>query len=144
VPKYSSLDRIFQALADPTRRTLVERLAQGDATVTELSAPFAMALPSLMQHLAVLEAAGLVRSSKSGRVRTYSLQPQALKDAESWLHAQQNVWVRRFDQFDQFVMHLAEEEKLHTASPNPDSPTDSPTDSSPDTIKPGEHHDHDF
>jgi DNA-binding transcriptional ArsR family regulator len=109
VPKYDSLPSIFHALADPTRRTVVERLAQGNATVGQLSAPFAMALPSFMQHLAVLEAAGLVRSHKSGRVRTYALEPEALRVLEQWVHTQTNIWEKRLNQFDAYVLSLKED-----------------------------------
>jgi DNA-binding transcriptional ArsR family regulator len=108
VPKYESLSPILHALADPTRRTVVERLAQGNATVGQLAAAFDMALPSFVQHLAVLEAAGLVTSSKTGRVRTYALEPQALHALEQWVHAQTNIWEQRLHQFDAYVLSLKE------------------------------------
>jgi DNA-binding transcriptional ArsR family regulator len=89
VPKYhDELDAVLRALADPTRRALVERLVKSPAVVSELAAPFAMALPSLMQHLRVLENAGLVTSDKQGRVRTVSLRPGALDVLHLWLGEQ--------------------------------------------------------
>ena len=81
----AELDRLFQALSDPTRRAVVERLGDGPAATTELARPFAMALPSFLQHLDVLEKAGLVTSTKEGRVRTFRLTPEALQDAEDWM-----------------------------------------------------------
>jgi DNA-binding transcriptional ArsR family regulator len=103
------LDRVFQALADPTRRTVVERLASGQASTSELARPFAMALPSFTQHLSVLERAGLVKSTKQGRVRTYRLAPDALDIADGWLAAQRRLWERRLDQLDDFLANLQEE-----------------------------------
>ena len=89
VPKYyDELDVVLRALADPTRRAVVERLAKSPAVVSELAAPFSMALPSLLQHLGVLEAAGLVTSEKHGRVRTVSLRPGALDVLHLWLGQQ--------------------------------------------------------
>ena len=81
----SSLDLVFGALADPTRRAVLERLGEGEASIGELAQPFDMALPSLMKHVRVLEAVGLVESQKSGRVRTCRLKPAAMTDAERWL-----------------------------------------------------------
>lgn len=89
VPKYhGNLDDVLRALADPTRRAVVERLAKSPTVVSELAAPFSMALPSLMQHLSVLENAGLVTSQKHGRVRTMSLRPGALDVVHLWLGEQ--------------------------------------------------------
>ena len=82
----AALDRAFQALADPTRRTIVERLTREPASVSDLARPLAMSLPAVMQHLAVLEASGLVRSEKSGRVRTCRVDPEALSLAERWIN----------------------------------------------------------
>jgi len=102
------LDRLFQALADPTRRAVVERLGQGPAATSELARPFAMALPSFLQHLEMLERAGLVASAKQGRVRTYRLTPQPLEAAEDWMTTQRRQWERRLDQFDEYVATLKE------------------------------------
>jgi len=83
-----SLDPVFQALADPTRRQVLERLSRGPASVKELASPFDMALPSFMQHLKVLEESSLVRSHKQGRVRTFALEPDTLRQAGDWLSQQ--------------------------------------------------------
>jgi len=99
----ADLGRVFQALADPTRRAVLEKLSRGPAAMSELAQPFHMALPSFSQHLGVLEDCGLVSSSKEGRVRTYQLAPQALKAAEGWLAKQRNLWTRRLDQFDDYL-----------------------------------------
>jgi DNA-binding transcriptional ArsR family regulator len=109
MPKRSAhLTRVFQALADPTRRAVVERLSRGPAPTSVLAAPFKMALPSFLQHLAVLQGCGLVRSSKKGRVRTYKLAPTTLKAAEDWMAAQRTLWERRLDQLDNFLNELKE------------------------------------
>src|SRR3569832_2122215 len=105
------VDGIFRALADPTRRRVVERLNRSPASVSELAEPFGMALPSFVEHLKVLEGCGLVRSQKAGRVRTYSLSPEPLKLAENWLAEQRALWERRLDQLDAYVMSLKENEK---------------------------------
>jgi len=97
------LDLAFQALADPSRRAMVERLAQGPATVSELAKPLAMSLPAVMQHLAVLETSGLVKSQKVGRVRTCSIEPKALTQAEHWIAERRALWERRLDRLGQFL-----------------------------------------
>jgi DNA-binding transcriptional ArsR family regulator len=94
------LDLAFQALGDPTRRATVTRLAAGPLSVSALARPLPMSLPAVLQHLAVLENAGLVISEKSGRVRTCRLEPQAIARAESWLSAQRGEWERRRDRLD--------------------------------------------
>ncbi|MDN3357670.1 metalloregulator ArsR/SmtB family transcription factor [Actinomadura sp. DC4] len=91
------LDRIFQALADPTRRDIVERLTRGPASVSALAEPLAMSLPAVMQHLQVLESCGLVRSEKVGRVRTCQVEPAGLRAAEGWLGRQRTAWEARLD-----------------------------------------------
>jgi DNA-binding transcriptional ArsR family regulator len=106
----ATLDRVFQALADPTRRTVVERLASGHASTSELARPFAMALPSFVQHLGVLERAGLVTSTKEGRVRTYRLVRGALDDADGWLAGQRRRWETRLDQLDELLVTLQEDQ----------------------------------
>jgi DNA-binding transcriptional ArsR family regulator len=103
------LNRVFQALADPTRRAVLERLCRGPASVSELAQPFSMALPSFAQHLAVLERCGLVQSQKTGRVRTYQLAPQPLQEAEQWLAGQREQWERRLDQLDDYLKHMKEQ-----------------------------------
>jgi DNA-binding transcriptional ArsR family regulator len=100
------LDDVFKALADPTRRAVVERLGRGPASTSELAGPFAMALPSFSQHLAMLERAGVIVSTKAGRVRTYTLAPAALDTAGSWLAGQRELWGRRLDQLDSYLLTL--------------------------------------
>ena len=112
MPKqFTQLNHIFQALADPTRRTVLERLSNGPASTLELAQPFKMALPSFVQHLDVLQKCGLVRSRKLGRVRTYQLAPRPLKDAEHWMAARRRVWERRLDQLDDYLLKLKEEQR---------------------------------
>jgi DNA-binding transcriptional ArsR family regulator len=109
VPKQlAGLDRVFHALADPTRRQVIEQLVSGSASTSELAEPFAMALPSFTQHLGVLERAGLVTSTKTGRVRTYRLAPAGLEVADGWLAQQRRVWEQRLDQLDEFLVTLKE------------------------------------
>jgi DNA-binding transcriptional ArsR family regulator len=100
---------MFHALADTTRRTMVVALSRGPATVKDLAAPLAMSLPSVMQHLQVLEASGLVRSQKVGRVRTCELQPEALGLAERWLNARRTMWERRLDRLGDFLAGLPDD-----------------------------------
>jgi len=105
--KYStSLDTIFHALADPTRRAVVQRLAKGPAPVKELAEPYDMALPSFMKHLNVLEEAGLIASKKQGRVRTCSFNPDKLEAAEKWFDEQRALWASRFDNLDTLLSSL--------------------------------------
>ena len=112
VPNQLALTTVFQALADPTRRAVIERLTRGPAPMTELARPFDMALPSFSQHLGVLESCGLVRSKKVGRVRTYRLAPDPLKKAESWMARQRSQWEQRLDQLDAYASQLqAKQEK---------------------------------
>lgn len=99
----SKLDHVFGALADPTRRAILARLGEGEASVGELARPFNMALPSLMKHIRVLEAGGLVVSQKSGRVRTCRLKPAGMTDAERWLVEQRAVWEARLDRLEAYV-----------------------------------------
>jgi DNA-binding transcriptional ArsR family regulator len=92
-----TLDLAFHALADPSRRLMVERLIDGPATVSQLAAPLEMALPTVLQHLRVLEGSGLVRSSKVGRVRTCTVDTTALRAVEHWISEQRTTWERRLD-----------------------------------------------
>ena len=92
-----ALDLLFQALADPARRGMVERLSRSPASVSDLAAPFAMSLPAVLQHLRVLEASGLIRTEKAGRVRTCRIEPAALRTAEQWIAERRAVWERRLD-----------------------------------------------
>jgi DNA-binding transcriptional ArsR family regulator len=94
---------VFQALADPTRRVMVERLSRGPASVTELAEPFAISLPSIVQHLQVLEASGLIRSEKVGRVRTCRMDQAALGNAEQWITERRAAWERRLDRLGDYL-----------------------------------------
>lgn len=107
----AALDRTFRALADPTRRAVIQALGRGPASVGELARPFEMALPSFLQHLKVLEESGLVDTAKIGRVRTCRLRPEPLAAAEDWLEAQRALWTRRFDQMDSLLLDLKKREE---------------------------------
>ena len=107
----TQLNSVFHALADPTRRAVLERLSGGPASTSELAQPFKMALPSFLQHLDVLENCGLVRSRKTGRVRTYQLAPQKLEVAEHWMARQRKMWERRLDQLDNYLQELKEQKR---------------------------------
>lgn len=106
----ADLTRVFHALADPTRRAVLERLTLGPAAMTELAKPFPMALPSFYQHLGVLEDSGLVQSRKSGRVRTYEITPEPLAVAQGWMAEQRSLWEMRLDQLDTYLVELKEKE----------------------------------
>jgi DNA-binding transcriptional ArsR family regulator len=114
------LDQVFQALADSTRRNLVERLVRGSASVSDVAQPLAMSLPAVMQHLGVLEASGLVRSEKVGRVRTCRVDPQALRLAEDWISLQRTQWEERLDQLGDFLAEQPESARA-PESPEPRS-----------------------
>jgi DNA-binding transcriptional ArsR family regulator len=103
------LDRAFQALADPTRRSMVERLSRGPASVSELARPLVMSLPAVMQHLAVLETSGLVLSEKAGRVRTCRINPAGLSEAEQWIAGRRMEWERRLDRLGDYLESLKSE-----------------------------------
>lgn len=105
------IDGVFRALSDPTRRDVLGRLSARSASVSDLAATYDMALPSFVEHLKVLERSGLVRSHKAGRVRTYELVPERLRAAEDWLARQRNLWERRLDQLDSYLMKMKQEKK---------------------------------
>jgi DNA-binding transcriptional ArsR family regulator len=109
----ASLDRVFHAVGDPSRRAMVERLARGPASVSDLAQPFKMALPTVVQHLAVLESAGIVTSTKVGRVRTYQLAVAAFVPAKTWMSEQRLPAERRLDRLGDFLV-----------PPTDDPPTD--------------------
>lgn len=100
---------MFQALADGGRRSMVERLSRGPASVSELAAPLEMSLSAVVQHLAVLEQSGIVRSEKIGRVRTCSLEPAALSMVERWVNERRTGWEQRFDRLGAFLAASADE-----------------------------------
>jgi len=107
VSQPNSLDLAFQALADPTRRAMIERLGAGPVSVSDLARPLAMTLPAVLQHLHVLEAGGLVRSEKVGRVRTCRIEPAALQAAESWISERRTQWMRRLDRLGDYLAETA-------------------------------------
>ena len=111
------LDAVFHALADPGRRAMVDRLMKGPASVSELAAPLAMSLPAVLQHLAVLEGSGLVRSEKQGRVRTCALEPRTLRTAEEWIADRRATWERRLDRLGEYLARTAPEPPSNRRKP---------------------------
>lgn len=106
--KYGELDEVLVALADPTRRAVIQRLGRGAASVSELAEPFTITLPSFMKHVRMLETSGLIRTSKSGRVRTCALNRDRLSLVDGWLAEQRLLWEQRTDRLDQFVSNQQE------------------------------------
>jgi len=104
----ADLDRVFHALADPGRRLMLERLSRGSASVSELGRPLAMSLAAVVQHVQVLEASGLVRSQKTGRTRTCTINPAALDSAESWISERRTLWERRLDRLGDYLSDAAD------------------------------------
>jgi len=104
------LDRVFQALADPGRRSMVERLSAGPASVSELGQPLSMSLAAVLQHVQVLEASGLILSRKAGRTRTCSINPAALRSAEHWITQRRALVERRLDRLGEYLAETAKEE----------------------------------
>jgi DNA-binding transcriptional ArsR family regulator len=102
------LDLLFQALADPSRRLMVERLTRGPASVSELARPLAMSLPGVVQHVKVLELSGLVTTEKIGRVRTCRVDTAALRRAEQWIQERRTTWERRLDRLGRYLDEEAE------------------------------------
>jgi DNA-binding transcriptional ArsR family regulator len=119
-----SLDHLFHALADPSRRAVVERLSRGPASVSELAQPLSMSLPSVVQHLQVLETSGLITTQKTGRVRTCRMAPEALGAAERWIRERRAVWESRFDRLEGYLKDLQAQDASgsSTADPNSASP----------------------
>jgi DNA-binding transcriptional ArsR family regulator len=107
----SDLDLMFGALADATRRGIVERLAAGDATVTELAAPYPISLPAISRHLKVLERASLITRSQHGRWRGARLSPTSLAAAAAWLAQQEQLWAERLDRLDDHLARLSDDRK---------------------------------
>jgi len=126
-----SLDHLFHALADPSRRAVVERLSRGPASVSELAQPLAMSLPSVVQHLQVLEASGLITTQKVGRVRTCSMAPEALGAAERWIRERRAIWENRFDRLEDYLKDLQAQEAAGATAT-------SPTTATPTTVSQGE------
>jgi DNA-binding transcriptional ArsR family regulator len=112
----AALDQTFRALADPTRRIMVERLSRGPASVSALAEPLAMSLSAVVQHLQVLEESGLVRSEKVGRVRTCRIEPSTLRMAEQWITERRAVWERRFDRLGDLLAAQKKNERKRSKS----------------------------
>ena len=108
------LDRIFHALADPSRLLIVERLSRGPASVSELAQPLPMSLPAVVQHLQVLQVSGLVSSEKVGRVRTCRIEPAALRPVERWIGARRSSWESRLDRLGEYLAEGNDEPKMGT------------------------------
>jgi DNA-binding transcriptional ArsR family regulator len=107
------LNRTFAALADPTRRRLLERLAQGDRCVTDLARPCSMSLPAVSKHLRVLERAGLIRRRRCGRVHQLKLEAAPMKEAQAWIEEYRRFWEQSFDRLDEYLKELQAKEKKH-------------------------------
>jgi len=101
--KLKSVDRIFHALGDPTRRAILERLSHGPSSVSALALPLLITLAAVVQHLQVLEESGLVRSEKVGRVRTCRIEPTGLAPIEDWIRERKTRWERRFDHLEELL-----------------------------------------
>ena len=126
--KYQRIDEMFRALGDPTRRDLVERLSAGPATVSQLASPLDMSLSAVVQHLAVLESCGLVRSEKVGRTRTCRLEPVGLRVAEDWFAGQRAAWDRRLDRLGEVLLDEDVVAEQAAATPmEPPAPTSGPS-----------------
>ena len=110
-PTFDSLSATFAALSDPTRRAILARLAAGEASVTELAAPFEISLPAVSRHLKVLERAGLVARSREAQWRPCRLQPGPLKEADDWIERYRRLWEERFDRLDQYLNELQKEKR---------------------------------
>ena len=121
--KYQPVEEVFRALGDPTRRELVEHLSGGPATVTELARPFDMTLSAVVQHLAVLESCGVVRSEKVGRTRTCRLEPVGLRLAEDWFAGQRALWERRLDRLGEILADDLAAESEQEQERTPRSPS---------------------
>lgn len=109
-PQTLDIDHIFAAMADPQRRTMVERLSHGSATVSQLAAPLTMRLPSAVKHLKILEEGGLVQSTKAGRTRTYSLNKGALDTLDEWVRSRESAWNVAFDRLDAAMQELQKQD----------------------------------
>jgi DNA-binding transcriptional ArsR family regulator len=110
------LDLTFQALADSTRRSILAQLTRGPSSVTKLARPLSMSLPAVMQHLAVLEGSGLVRSVKVGRVRTCRIEPKALSLAEQWINQRRAEWEQHFDRLGEYLNTLTKGDAAHVTN----------------------------
>ncbi len=122
--KGEDLDLLFGALADATRRGIVDRLAAGEATVTELAAPFSISLPAISRHLKVLERASLITRSHEGKWRRARLSPTSLASAATWLARYERLWDERLDRLDRHLARLMSEQPTTLAKTKPDPTTE--------------------
>lgn len=122
---YQSVDGVFRALGDPTRRVMVERLGHGPATVSQLAQPLEMSLSAVVQHLAVLESCGLVRSEKVGRTRTCRLEPDGLQVAQDWFAGQRAEWQRRLNRLGDVLAADVAAEQIASRPPSSTPPRSS-------------------
>lgn len=129
----ADLDRVFHALADPGRRVMVERLSTGPASVSELGRPLAMSLAAVLQHVQVLEASGLVRTHKAGRIRTCAINQAVLRSAEFWITERRTLWERRLDQLGDYLSSTADPADTGLISPRPAGPRTQTNDSTKET-----------
>jgi DNA-binding transcriptional ArsR family regulator len=113
VTNVATLDTVYSALGDRTRRAILTRLADGESTVGELAQPFAVSRPAISKHLRVLERAGLVRRTRHGRVSRCRLDPQPLAAAAGWLEHYRRFWEQRLDRLDMYLRELKNKEKQH-------------------------------
>jgi DNA-binding transcriptional ArsR family regulator len=132
-PDAQTLDRVFWALSDKTRRHVVERLLHGPAAVSELAQPHGMSLPGFMKHLRVLEESGLVTRRKEGRVVRCELAPLPMQEADMWLSHYRKFWDARLDALGRFLYH---EEEIHPSWPTPPSAKKTPSPSRANTPSP--------
>ena len=121
--QHQALDRVFQALADPSRRAIVDRLSQGDASVSELARPLAMSLAAVVQHVQLLEASGLIRTEKTGRVRTCQLDRGVLSQAETWLSQRRTLWEGHLDRLGEVLVQQMAGRAAKAPPSDPPKPT---------------------
>ena len=121
--QHQTLDRVFQALSDPSRRAIVDRLSQGDASVSELAKPLAMSLAAVVQHIQLLEASGLIRTQKTGRVRNCHLDRDVLSQAETWLSQRRAMWEHNLDRLGEVLARQKAERARAAARIDPTKTT---------------------
>jgi DNA-binding transcriptional ArsR family regulator len=130
-PAVGDVDLVFHALADASRRAMVERLTHGPASVSELARPLAMSLPAVVQHLHVLEASGLVHSRKLGRVRTCTVAPAALRSAEHWIAERRTFWEQSLDQLGEYLAREEPSQQEPREEPSHQEPREEPSHQEP-------------
>jgi len=121
--QHQALDRVFQALADPSRRAIVDRLSRGDASVSKLARPLAMSLAAVVQHVQLLEASGLIRTRKTGRVRSCQLDRDVLSQAETWLSQRRTLWEGHLDRLGEVLAQQKAGRAAKAGASDPAPPT---------------------